>query len=106
MSLKAEELEEFLGKMRFILILLIFYTIDSTNSEVCKCVSNSSENHRHEFSHSIIYGLTNVVEGFELDRCKKELLLIKEGVERKDIWALKRKCLFIIYSLKNFLANR
>lgn len=56
---------------------------------------NSNEEAPQEFSvlRSIIFGLASnsSVIDFEVNQCKRELLVIKKGIKGKDLWALKRK---------------
>lgn len=58
-------------------------------------ISNGTDSCHHKFlgSDSVIYELVNNLRDidFESNRCNDELMLIKEGIEVKDVWALKRK---------------
>lgn len=99
--------------MKFILILTIFLYVYPATSEVfkesCECekrynTSNTADNYRKLLHlNSIIYDLTNIASGidFETNRCKEELMLIKEGVGKKDVWAFKRKYLVNCDSMKS-----
>lgn len=89
--------------MNYFLLLLIVLQICSTYSEVNKESGDgksdtSGKKYRKSRSellvlNSIAYELTNVVLGndSELNQCEQELQLIKEGIKRKDLWALKSK---------------
>lgn len=61
-------------------------------------VTSDADNYRSllQSEDSIIYDLTNVVTeadiDFDLSRCRQELMVIKEGIRKKDAWTFKRKC--------------
>lgn len=64
--------------------------------QICSVYSDSDSRRQVELlnSNSVIYELVNNVSdiGFESEsRCKEELLLIKAGIRKKDVWAFKRK---------------
>lgn len=76
------------------LAFLIFLQICSANSKIHSESCEKSCFHRELFnSNSVIDELVNKVSAFafESDRCKEELLLIKDGIRKKEIWAFKRK---------------
>lgn len=93
--------------MKFNLILTIFLHVYPATSEVfkepCECekrynASNTADNYRKLLHlNSIIYDLTNIASGidFETNRCREELMVINEGVGKKDVWAFKRKFLLL-----------
>lgn len=89
--------------MKSLAFLIIFLQICLAFPEVCDNEScdrkqlNASniadESYKLFITTSIIYDLSNIVPDidFESTRCGKELMLIKEGVRKKELWALKRK---------------
>lgn len=88
-------------KMKISLILIIFLHICSARAKVsdescdirCRASNNTDNYHKHLHSNSIIYGLANIAADivFDSGRCRDDLMLIKEGIRRKFVWAFKRK---------------
>lgn len=76
-----------------VIILQICAVYSQTNSDSTEKSSNSLQLELIN-SNSIINELVNNVSdiGFLSDRCKKELLLIKEGIKKRDVWAFKSEC--------------
>lgn len=89
--------------MNYFVLLLTVLQICSSYSELHKESSDEKSGTSTEINgenplkisvlNSIIYGLTNIlpVNGDELNQCEQELSIIKEGIRKKDIWALKRE---------------
>lgn len=88
--------------MKSLAFPLIFLQISLAFSEVCNnesCDKNQlnitdGESYKFFITTSIIYDLSNIVLGDDFEsttRCGEELMLIKEGVRKKELWAFKRK---------------
>lgn len=85
--------------LAFLIILLqICLYASQIFSESCEKSlnsSNSADSCHQKFlgSDSVIYELVNNLRDidFESNRCNDELMLIKEGIQVKDVWAFKRK---------------
>lgn len=89
--------------MKLLLLLTVFISVYPASSEVSEksCekekshnASNTADNYgKLLHSYSIIYELVNIATGidFETARCKEELMVIKEGLRKKDVWAFKRE---------------
>lgn len=89
--------------MKLPLLIAVFLFVYSASSEVSeksrekeksRNASNTADNYgKLLHSYSIIYDLVNIATGidFETARCKEELVKIKEGLGKKDVWTFKRE---------------
>lgn len=80
----------------FLQICLVFSAV--CNDESCDKnrlnISNTAdESYKFFITTSIIYDLSNIVLDIDSEstRCGEDLMLIKEGVRKKELWAFKRK---------------
>lgn len=85
--------------MKLLLLLTVFLSVYPASSEVSEksCEKEKSHNASNTADNygklSTIYELVNIATGidFETARCKEELMVIKEGLRKKDVWAFKRE---------------
>jgi hypothetical protein len=102
--------------MKFLLLSSLLVQICSSNTEaICVTCNNrlnvsSNNGTYHSFfsvEESIVYDLTIAANdddiAFFSRRCREELMLIKEGIRLKDIWAFKRKCSISAFINKQIL---
>lgn len=80
----------------FLVIILQICSVIGDSCEKCHETSKAAVDSRVFLtSNSIIYELTNIVPRVdfvvESDRCKGDLLAIKEGIRKKSLWTFKRK---------------
>lgn len=88
--------------MNSLVFFLIFLQICSVYSEVvceescekfCNISNKADSSEKFSVLNSVIYELTNILPAIDIqsDLCHEELLLIKDGIREKEVWALKRK---------------
>jgi hypothetical protein len=83
--------------MKILSIILVaqqlFFTKSQEFCDSCFNASNSADYHKLLSYNSIIYELAKLASDidFESNKCKEEMLLIGEGIQRNEVWAFKSK---------------
>lgn len=83
--------------------LVIVKKIDSYLNEPSSIYSSYVERLKHT---SILYGLVKLAEENELNqKCYNEIMQINDGINRKEIWAMKSKFQHLIYFISRLFID-